>query len=156
MRLSLPALCVATPATRFVARCIPLLLLICCIPAQAVYKCRIDGSLTYSDLPCGSDTLTLQNTPASPRNTTISEDSLRHEKSEIARLQRFREQRERQDQQIRDLAARGAAARERKCKSLSLQLRWREEDLRNATLQEERKARVRARRAAEKLAQECQ
>ena len=54
------------------------------------------------------------------------------------------------------VAARGAAARERKCRSLSLQLRWREEDLRDATLKEDRKARVRARRAAEKLAQECQ
>ncbi len=156
MRLSLPALCVATLAARPVARCIPLLLFTCCLPAQAVYKCRLDGTLTYSDLPCGSDILTLQNTPASQRQSTTPEDSLRHEKSEIARLQRFREQRERQDQQIRDLAARGAATRERKCKSLSLQLRWREEDLRNATLQEERKARVRARRAAEKLAQECQ
>ena len=146
----------ATPAALRVVRSILLLLLACSLPAQAVYKCRIDGTLTYSDLPCGSDTLDVQSAQASPHNCPLSQESLRHEKAEIARLQRFREQRERQDQQIRDLAVRGAALRERKCRSLSSQLRWREEDLRNATLQEERKARVRARRAAEKLAQECQ
>lgn len=140
---------------RLVSHCAALLLLACCVPAQAVYKCRIDGTLTYTDRPCGNESVPLQSA-SPPQRSGSSADSLRHERAEIARLQRLREQRERQDQQIRDLAARGAAARERKCKSLALQLRWREEDLRDATLQEEKKARVRARRAAEKLAQECQ
>ena len=154
----------AVPATRkatSTAKCllwwIPQLLLAYCIPAHAAYKCKIDGSLTYTDRPCGSESLTLQASPAS--RSAVAEDSpdsLHRERAEIARLQRLREQRERQDQQIRDLAARGAAARDRKCKSLSLQLRWREEDVRDATLKEEHKARVRARRAKEKLVQECQ
>jgi len=111
--------------------------------------------MTYTDRPCGTQTLTLH-ADTSPRSSGSPDDSLRHEKAEIARLQKLREQRERQEQLIRDLAARGAAAQERKCKSLALQLRWREEDLRDANLKEARKARVRARRAAEKLAQECQ
>ncbi len=142
------------------ARCVAVFFFTACLPAHAVYQCRIDGTLTYTDLPCSGESLPVQrppphSAPASESRST-SGDSLRQERAEIARLQRLREQRERQDQQIRDLAARGAAARERKCKSLALQLRWREEDLRDATLQEEKKARVRARRAAEKLAQECQ
>ena len=144
----------AAPAVFFLNRFLPLLLLACSVPSHAAYKCKIDGTLTYTDRPCGSESLTLPVAPASRGGT--SEDSLHRERTEIARLQRLREQRERQDQQIRDLAARGAAARERKCRSLSLQLRWREGDLRDATLKEEHKARVRARRAAEKLAQECQ
>ena len=142
------------------ACCVAVFFFAGCLPAHAVYQCQIDGTLTYTDLPCGGETAPVQrpplhNDPAS-QSTGFSADSLRRVRAEIARLQRLREQRERQDQQIRDLAARGAAARERKCKSLALQLRWREEDLRDATLQEEKKARVRARRAAEKLAQECQ
>jgi len=144
----------ATPAANCLKRLISLLLVATSIPAHAAYKCQIDGTPTYTDRPCGSESMTLPVAPAS--RSGASEDSLHREKAEIARLQRLREQRERQDQQIRDLAARGAAARERKCRSLSLQLRWREEDLRDATLKEEHKARVRARRAAEKLAQECQ
>lgn len=142
-------------SAKLAAHCIPLLLFACCVPAHAVYKCRIGGTLTYTDQPCGNETLTLPD-PSVPAGSSPSADSLHREKNEIARLQRLREQRERQDQQIRDLAARGAAARERKCKSLALQLRWRQEDLRDATLKEERKARVRARRAAEKLSAECQ
>jgi len=140
---------------KLVARCIPLMLFIYCLPGHAVYKCRIGGTLTYTDQPCGNEALALPN-PSAPNGGSSSADSLHRERSEIARLQRLREQRERQDQQIRDLAARGAAARERKCKSLALQLRWRQEDLRDATLKEERKARVRARRAAEKLTEECE
>ena len=71
-------------------------------------------------------------------------------------MQALREQRERQDKQIRDLSARGAAARERKCKSLALQLKWREEDLRDAPLGSQDKARKMARRAAEKYRNDCQ
>ena len=140
---------------KLVARCVTFLLFICCPPGHAIYKCPIGGTVTYTDQPCGNEALAFPN-PSAPTVSSSSADSLRRERSEIARLQRLREQRERQDQQIRDLAARGAAARERKCKSLALQLRWRQEDLRDATLKEERKARVRARRAAEKLTEECQ
>ena len=140
---------------RWVGQVFLLLLFTLCLPAQAIYQCRIDGSLTYTDRPCGSESRIVPVAPPS-HGSRLSADVLRHEKTEITRLQRLREQRERQDQQIRDLAARGAAARERKCQSMALQLRWREEDLRDATLQEAKKARVRARRAAEKLAQECQ
>lgn len=152
----------ATSARRIILRIIlPLLLCGLCTPSHAIYKCQAQGSVTYSDRPCEGRPLDLPPPPppsssSSAKSDNSGSDALRREKSEVTRLQRIREQRERQDQQIRDLAARGAAARERKCKSLSLQLRWREEDLREANLQETKKARVRARRAAEKLAMECQ
>jgi hypothetical protein len=94
-------------------------------------------------------------TPSSPQTNT-QERTFNNERAEINRLQKAREQRERQDQQIRDLSIRGAAAREHKCKTLALQLRWREEDLREAPLQSQHKARTRVRRAAEKYAMECQ
>jgi hypothetical protein len=86
----------------------------------------------------------------------MEDKSLASEKKEVARLQALREQRERQEKQIRDLSARGAAARERKCKSLALQLKWREEDLREAPLNAQPKARKLARRAAEKYRTDCQ
>ncbi len=131
-------------------------LVLMCSPAQAIYKCHAQGAVTYSDRPCAGQATDLHSETAAPASQRQEEDALRREKAEVARLQRIREQRERQDQQIRDLSARGAAARDRKCKSLALQLRWRQEDLRDASLQEEKKARVRARRAAEKFGMECQ
>jgi hypothetical protein len=126
-------------------------------PAAAIYKCEQAGVLTYTDIPCDGQQLSA---PAleRPRGTEKKTDdkSLAREKKEVAKLQAIREQRERQDKQIRDLSARGAAARERKCKSLALQLKWREEDLREAPLHEQTKARKMARRAAEKYRNDCQ
>ncbi len=122
-------------------------------PAAAIYKCEQAGVITYTDIPCDGQQLSV----TLPERAREAEDkSLEREKKEAARLQALREQRERQDKQIRDLSARGAAARERKCKSLALQLKWREEDLREAPLGSQDKARKMARRAAEKYRTDCQ
>ncbi len=126
-------------------------------PASAIYKCEQDGVVTYTDIPCDGQQLSVtmpQKSRATEEKT--DEKSLAREKKEVAKLQAIREQRERQDKQIRDLSARGAAARERKCKSLALQLKWREEDLRDAPLGSQDKARKMARRAAEKYRNDCQ
>ena len=126
-------------------------------PAAAIYKCEQAGVITYTDVPCDGQQLPIT-VPGKLRETEEKTDdkSLAHQKREVAKLQAIREQRERQDKQIRDLSARGAAARERKCKSLALQLRWREEDLRDAPLHAQIKARKMARRAAEKYHNDCQ
>jgi hypothetical protein len=113
--------------------------------------------VTYTDIPCDGQQLSVT-VPQKSRGSEEKPDekSLAREKKEVEKLQAIREQRERQDKQIRDLSARGAAARERKCKSLALQLKWREEDLREAPLTEQTKARKLARRAAEKYRTDCQ
>ena len=126
-------------------------------PASAIYKCEQAGVVTYTDIPCDGQQLSVT-VPQKSHDTEekTDEKSLAREKKEVARLQAIREQRERQDKQIHDLSARGAAARERKCKSLALQLKWREEDLRDAPLNTQTKARKLARRAAEKYRTDCQ
>ena len=126
-------------------------------PAAAIFKCEQAGVLTYTDIPCDGQQLSVPALEKSRGTEEKTDDkSLEREKKEVAKLQAIREQRERQDKQIRDLSARGAAARERKCKSLALQLKWREEDLREAPLTEQTKARKMARRAAEKYRTDCQ
>ena len=123
------------------------------LPAAAIYKCEQAGVVTYTDMPCDGQQLPVA-VPDKPHET--DDKSLAREKREVAKLQAIREQRERQDKQIRDLSTRGAAARERKCKSLALQLKWREEDVRDAPLSAQDKARKMARRAAEKYRNDCQ
>lgn len=126
-------------------------------PAAAIYKCEQAGVVTYTDVPCDGQQLSITVPEKLRESEGRSDDkSLEREKKEVAKLQTIREQRERQDKQIRDLSARGAAARERKCKSLALQLKWREEDLRDAPLGSQDKARKMARRAAEKYRNDCQ
>lgn len=122
-------------------------------PVAAIYKCEQGNIVTYTDMPCEGQQLSV----TLPRPSREAEDkSLSRESKEVARLQALREQRERQDKQIRDLSARGAAAREKKCKSLALQLKWREEDVRDAPVGSQDKARKMARRAAEKYRNDCQ
>ena len=123
------------------------------LPAAAIYKCEQAGVVTYTDIPCNGQQLSVA-VPDKPHET--DDKSLAREKREVAKLQAIREQRERQDKQIRDLSTRGAAARERKCKSLALQLKWREEDVRDAPLSAQDKARKMARRATEKYRNDCE
>ncbi len=142
-----------------------LVLLLSLPDAHAVHRCERQGRITYTDLRCAEgerETAALPPAGAAPAARESQRDAadglparLQRERAEVARLQALREQRERQERQIRDLAARGAAARERKCRALALQLKWREEDLREATLEKAGKARTRQRRAAEKYDAEC-
>ena len=122
------------------------------LSAFAVYRCEQNGKITYTDFPCAGREVEITRSASAPQ---ADDDRLRRERGEVGRLQKLREQRERQDQQIRDLAARGAAAREKKCRSLALQQKWREEDLRESTLDKADKARTRLRRAQEKFDSEC-
>ena len=147
-------------STRRLACWMSLILLSCLLftsfSAHAVYKCLRNGSIIYTDQSCDGGQLSLPESPTSESHRTNQNESIAKDRAEISRLQKSREQRERQEQQIRDLSARGAAARERKCKSLALQLRWREEDFRVAPLHKQDNARTRVRRASEKYAMECQ
>ena len=126
------------------------------LPALAVHRCDSAGKTSYSDLPCpGSSGVRIDEPrPVSPVANRPDLNQQR-QAAELARLQQMRELRERQDQRIRDLAARGAAAKEKKCHTLALQLKWREEDLRDASLKQEANARKRLRRTGERYQDEC-
>ena len=123
--------------------------------AFAIYRCEQQGQITYTDLPCSGTELNISTARNSAPEHEKDTDKLAKEKSEVARLQKLREQREHQDQQIHDLAVRGAALREKKCRSLALKLKWRQEDVREAPLHSQQKARTKERRAAETYQNEC-
>ncbi len=126
------------------------------LPATAVHRCESGGKVSYSDLPCaGASTLNIDHAPPSMHAATTVDIHQQRQSAELARLQQLRELRERQDQRIRDLAARGAAAREKKCRTLAMQLKWRDEDLREASLKQEANARKRLRRTEERYREEC-
>ncbi len=145
------------PAPRRIAALIPMAMAAAItLPAAAVHRCESGGKVSYSDLPCaGASTLTIDDAPPSVRAATAADPHQQRQAAELARLQQLRELRERQDQRIRDLAARGAAAREKKCRTLAMQLKWRDEDLREASLKQEANARKRLRRAEERYREEC-
>ncbi len=140
----------------FLLPCLAAIISVMPAPALAIHRCELQGHVTYSDQPCpGSTDIRVDPAPPPSRQQAAGDTASQRQAAELARLQQQRELRERQDQRIRDLAARGAAAREKKCRTLALQLRWREEDLRDASLRQEANARKRLRRTEEQYRDEC-
>lgn len=122
--------------------------------AHAIYKCTAqDGSTSYSDLPCNGEKLQLEHDR--PSHAPNNEQQLARQQAELTRLQNLRELRERQDQQYHQMNLRGQAARQKKCRALALQKKWKEEDAASALLPAQIKARRAARRAGEKYQSEC-
>lgn len=132
--------------------CLPALLVLFSLPAAAIYKCEQHGRLTYSDSPCAGQQSEMT---APAANTSRHDAEMTRAQSEIRRLQNSREQKERQDQQFRNLALRGQVARQKKCRALALQSKWKQEDAQLAPLASQTKTRRVARRAEEKYQSEC-
>jgi hypothetical protein len=132
----------------------PALILLYSPSSYAVYKCTDHGTVAYSDLPCHGQQSILSEPPAAQSGIT-QEARLTREQAEVKRLQTSREQRERQDQHYRNMQMRGYAAQQKKCRTLALQNKWKEEDARTAAFNAQTKARRNARRALEKYNTEC-
>lgn len=131
------------------------LLMSCSAPALALYKCGSDGKITYSDLPCTNgktlDTLAAS-AAAEPGD---SQQRLAADKAEAHRLEQARHQREDKEERAQHQAARAAASQHKKCQSLALHQRWAQEDARQAAGKSAEKARIKARRSAEKYELSC-
>lgn len=124
-------------------------------PALAVYKCEIDGKVVYRDSPCaGGKELDIDAAPA--KNGSVStQEQLARDKAKAARLESERHRREAREAREQNLAARRAAARQKKCDSLALRTKWAEDDAIKASGKAAERARIKARHAAEKYELEC-
>lgn len=124
--------------------------------AQSVYKCTVDGKVSYSDTPCpaGARTATLE-PPAAPKADPAATRDLKRQRKEAATLEKDRRKREAQEERESVRAAQAAAVQRKKCDKLKLNKRWADEDARRATGQASEAARLRAHRAGEAMALEC-
>lgn len=125
-------------------------------PAQSVYKCTLDGKISYGDTPCpaGAASSPMPAVPATPAGATASADLLRMQ-TESAALRKARQKTEEREALEAERAARRAAAQRKRCARLALTKRWADEDARGASPANLDKARLRAKRAGESLAVEC-
>jgi hypothetical protein len=124
--------------------------------AQTVYKCTVDGKVSYSDAPCpaGAGVATLA-APAVPRaDPTIARD-LKRQQKQADTLEKARQKREDRDERESARAAQAANVQRKKCDKLKLNKRWADDDARRATGQATEAARLRAQRAGEAMALEC-
>ncbi|MFJ9450030.1 MULTISPECIES: DUF4124 domain-containing protein [unclassified Herbaspirillum] len=141
---------------------LPLLLslLLCSLPAWAVYKCDSDGKVTYSDAACANGkSIAIDDTRGvkSPAPVAAAKDKAvqqRLDKSRAAEEKRVSRQREKQERE--DARAKLVAEKQkRKCAQLAQRKAWAEEDLRNAPVKTMEKARRKSQRATENYRAEC-
>jgi hypothetical protein len=135
-------------------------LLLCSLPAWAVYKCDSDGKVTYSDAACANGkTVAIDDARGvkSPVPATSAKDKAvqqRLDKSRAAEDKQLNRQREKQER-AEARAKLVAEKQKRKCAQLAQRKSWAEEDLRNAPAKAMEKARRKSQRAAENYRAEC-
>ncbi len=125
------------------------------IPGLAIYKCESAGTTTYSEVPCpGGKLMDLDDKPNESEAAKSSQQSAK-EKQQLIRLENARHKREAVEEKAKQRAARAAAAKERKCASLAQRKNWLQEDAAKASGKSAEKAKLKARRMAEKYQLEC-
>lgn len=122
--------------------------------AQTVYKCTVDGKVSYGEQPCTTGKTTELAVPPAP-DSTAAAALLKEEKAKLAALQKERARVDAGEERERQRTARAAATTRAKCERLRLQVKWAEEDAARADKQTSERARLKARRQAEELAVQC-
>lgn len=125
--------------------------------AQNIYKCTLDGKVSYGDMPCTSDAATSSTlaVPAAPAAAPAAAADLQRLKKESAAMDKARQKIEQREARDAERAARTAAVRRKRCAKLTLTKQWAEEDVRRAAPANVDKARLRAKRTGETLMLEC-
>lgn len=140
-----------------------LLLSISCVQhlsAAEVYQCEKDGRMQYSQTPCTQDQKALGKKITQESTDSASEKQRRitqlaQDKKEAARLERERHKTE--DKRDKEINRQTAKTEKQKgqCDKARLQIKWAEEDARNASPKSEAKARQKLKRTKEKAELAC-
>jgi len=134
----------------------PLLLAALSLPASAqVYKCSVDGKVTYTQAPCERGDETVLQVPGAPAVAGGSAGELERMRRASAQLQKERVARDTAQERADARADRTAATRKQRCDKLRQQAKWADDDVRRAQPQAQEAARLKARRAADRAALEC-
>jgi hypothetical protein len=123
--------------------------------AGTIYKCTVDGKLSYGDRPClgGAATeLAVAPTPAPDPDTAARLARQRIMAMHLTERDVANEQRA---ERAREREQRSRAARQLKCDRLRLRQQWAQDDLRHAGAKGSEAARTKAQRHAQTVALEC-
>lgn len=135
--------------------------------AQTIYKCTVDGKVSYADRPCpGGASIAVAAPAARPDTSVPAREAARRERETLLQMEKLRMTRELQMEKLRlarelqaerkqARAQKEADAQRRKCEKLRLQRKWAIEDAFRASGPAREAARRKARRDAEALAVEC-
>ena len=122
--------------------------------AQTIYKCTLDGKVSYGEQPCAGGRTSALVAPPAPADTAAVQ-ALERDKARLAALQKERAVLEAREEREHARAARTAEAARLRCERLRLRLKWAEEDAARAGPETSAAARLKARRQAESVAVQC-
>lgn len=129
------------------------------LPAQAVYRCEQNGTVSYDDQPCAAgrsiNIAEEVRDAVSPGEVAAARKRLRQQKRTAAEIERKKAKETEKEGKARQLAARKAAAKEKKCQPLALRKKWAEEDAASADRKSFDAAQRKARRVAERYDLSC-
>lgn len=151
----LPRTCLAAVLAAVLAALLAALLASGTTHAQTVHKCTVDGKVTYTEQPCQSGTASVIAVPDAPPPNPEAAADLKRMRKEASTLERERHKREAAHDRAQQQAARAAQARSKQCAKLRLEKKWADEDVRGATVHNLDRAKIKAQRAADRLALEC-
>jgi hypothetical protein len=123
--------------------------------AQTIHKCTHEGKVTYSEVPCEHGSGSVLAVPAAPAADPHAKALLRQQQKEAKALEKDRKVREARQDREDARHDRLAAETRRRCGKLQQDHKWANEDVRRASPQSVDAARLKAKRAAERMALEC-
>jgi len=123
--------------------------------AQSLYKCRVNGTVTYSGSPCPGTPSTAVPVPeAPPKNPNFAKE-LKRQQDEAAKLEKERLAREKVIAKEDLAAGRDAAERRQRCDKLILDSKLADEEASKAAGFDKEELNQRAQRLRESVATEC-
>ncbi|KQQ97569.1 hypothetical protein ASF77_06465 [Massilia sp. Leaf139] len=124
--------------------------------AQTVYKCTVDGKVSYREQPCAEGKTTpLTVPPPPPGADKAAAASLARNKARLAAVEKERSAAAAREEREGERAARAEATARSKCDRLRLQQKWAQEDVARAGREATEAQQIKARRQAEALAVQC-
>jgi hypothetical protein len=128
------------------------------IALAETYKCTINGATTFSQSPCANGTSTPANIPSGEVSAADYQDALKRNKKDAIALKKLEDARHKEEllreKEMKSLSTKNAQIAN-KCATLRANEKWAKEDLANATMKTEKKARIKLSRASEKVALSC-
>lgn len=121
--------------------------------AQSLYKCTLNGKITYSVAPCKEGTMKAIEVPPAPKPDPNREAELKREAVALAALQKARAEREAVEQHTENQQAK--SAREERCAALRAEVQQAEQNAAGAPGHNKANLRAQAQKKAEAMAAEC-
>ena len=121
--------------------------------AQSLYKCTVNGKVTYTGAPCKEGQTKAIEVPPAPKTDPAREQDLQRQKVALSKLERARSLRE--DQERERQVERAATANEQQCAQLRLDKQAADESANQGAVAARPAKREKAELLGEALAAQC-